>query len=471
MNAQVSIVNARIVLPEQGVHSGSLVIRDGTVAEIRSDDKVPKSERLIDARGRYVLPGFIDPHVHFGFFPPLGQRFRSESAYALSGGITMLIHYLRRKESYLEIMPKLLPYIRQHLYQDFGYHLTLFTREQITEMPQYVNDLGIRSFKLYLDRKGPLGKDSMMDLISEEETSVRGDVDIDTAHVLASFQQASRLEDVRMNIHAEEPEIVMAETKRVKESGLDGPIAWHAARPGYSEAIAIHMIAELSRQFNVPVYFLHIGSKEAVAALAEARSRCTDFAAETGPQFAAQTIESDAGNLTKVMPPVRTAEDQAKVWSAVGDELLTCLGSDHIAYTLKEKNPGNIWETKPAFGSTGLMLPVFLTEGVHRGRMTIRQLAQIGSYNTARVFKLYPRKGTLLPGSDGDFVIVDPERQWKVKAEKDLSYSNFNIFENRTMKGGADITAVRGRVLYEDGKLVSEPGHGEYINRFNARPQ
>jgi dihydropyrimidinase len=101
--------------------------------------------------------------------------------------------------------------------------------------------------------------------------------------------------------------------------------------------------------------------------------------------------------------------------------------------------------------------------------MTIRELAKVGSYNTARRFGMYPRKGTLLPGSDADLVLVDPDREWTVRAAEDLSYSDFSIFEGRRMRGAVDLTAVRGQVLYENGKLVGGPGRGLYLNRFNTQ--
>ena len=242
-------------------------------------------------------------------------------------------------------------------------------------------------------------------------------MDFSDGHLWDVFRMASTLPvKVRINIHSEDAEIVMTESARVRELGLEGLPAWSKARPGASEAIAIQTVAYLSRRFGVPVYFPHIGSREAIEALVDVKAKGTNYGAEVGPQYVALTTEIEAGTLAKVMPPVRTAEDVARVWWAIREGILTSFGSDHIAYTLEEKSPGSIWTTRPAFGGTGMILPIFLSEGVNGGHMTIRQVAEIGSLNTARLFNLYPRKGTLEPGADGDFVIVDLDREWTVKA-------------------------------------------------------
>jgi dihydropyrimidinase len=161
----------------------------------------------------------------------------------------------------------------------------------------------------------------------------------------------------------------------------------------------------------------------------------------------------------------------ARVWWGIGEGILTSFGSDHIAYTLAEKDPGSIWTTRPAFGGTGMILPIFLSEGVNSGRMTIRQLAELGSLNTARLFNLYPRKGTLQPGSDGDFVVIDLDDSWTVKASENLSRSDFSVYEGRTIHGKVAAVGVRGTVMYRDGNIVGEPGHGRYYRRFpEVRP-
>ncbi len=468
MPGDLDVTNARIVLPESGVVPGTLVVRDGRVAAIRQDQGATGEAEVLDVEGRHVLPGLIDPHVHSGLLPPLGDRLEAESAFALSGGITTIVRYFRRPESYLGTLPDQVAIGVERHYQDFAHHLALFNRGQVEEMGRYVREFGVTSFKLYMNLKGPFGKGVLMDLLvgnpDELETA---DVDFDDGHLWEVFQTAAALPvKVRLNVHSEDPEIVVSQSRVVRDAGLEGLPAWNAARPGASEAIAIQTVAYLSRRFGVPVYFPHIGSREAIEALVDVRAKGTNYGAEVCPQYVALTTDSDAGPLAKVMPPVRTSEDVPRVWWAISEGILTSFGSDHIAYTREEKQPGSIWTTRPAFGGTGMILPIFLSEGVNTGRMTIRQVAELGSLNTARLFNLYPRKGTLQPGADADFVVVDLEREWTVRAGDLLSHSDFSVYEGRTIRGAVTDVGVRGTVMYRDGKLVGERGHGRYLRRF-----
>jgi dihydropyrimidinase len=465
--SQLRVTNARIVLPEIGVVRGTLVARDGIVQEVRAEETSSATgPDVIDARGRFVLPGAIDCPVHFGLIPPLADRLRSESAFAASGGITTVLRYFRRPESYLETLPAQIELAERNAYQDFGHHLALFTPEHVAEMGEYVAALGVTSFKLYLNLKGALGRDFFMDLLADgRDEPTNFDVDCTDGFLYTVLAAAARLPTrVRISVHSEDADIVQAETQRVRASGLDGLAAWHAARPGASEAIAISMVSYLARRFRVPVYFPHIGSAEAVEALEDARAKGTDYVAETCPQYVGLTVDDAVGNLAKVMPPVRTTEDAAAVWEAVRTGTISTFGSDHIVRMRADKN-GTIWDAKAAFGGTGMIVPILLNDGLNAGRLTIRQVAQVASANAARAFGLYPTKGTLLPGSDADFMIVDPDAEWTVRASELPSASDFSIFEGRTLRGRVALTAVRGTVVYRDGEVVGPPNHGRYLSR------
>jgi dihydropyrimidinase len=380
--------------------------------------------------------------------------------------VTTLLQYFRRPEPYGKTLPQFLDAAGRNHLQDFAVHLTLFNRDQTAEAATYVEAFGVTSFKVYMMLKGRLGRAIIMDQLTEHGALETADIDFDDGHLFEVFRTSSLLSArVRVNVHAENAEIVMHEMDRVRASGLDGLAAWHAARPGTSEALAIQQVAHLSRRFRVPIYFPHIGSREGVEAVAEARAHGTDYGAETGPQYLALTIDDPVGSLAKITPPIRTADDRAEVWRALASGVLQTVGSDHIAYTNEEKQLGDVWTTRPAFGGVGLILPVLLTEGVHRGAISIRRLAQVTSQETARLFGLYPRKGTLLPGADADFVIVDPDAEWVVRADELPSSSEFSVFEGRTMRGRAVLTAVRGHVIYRDGAVVGRPGFGRYYRR------
>jgi dihydropyrimidinase len=463
--------HARIVLPEIGVVRGDLLVEAGRVSGIAQEGTgegpTTSATKIVEADGRYLLPGFIDPHVHSGLLPPLRERLEAESAFAASGGITTIIRYFRRPESYLSTLPNQIALGSEVHYQDFAHHLALFTDEQVSEMGACVQRLGVTSFKLYMNQRGEHGKRMLMDLTPEAPDEMdTWDVDIDEGFIFRAFERASRVSaGLRINVHAELPDVVSVEMRRIRDLGLEGLPAWHAARPDISEALAIGMIGRLSQHFGIPIYIPHVGSRQAVDALRVLKANGVDFGAETCPQYISLSIESEAGPLAKVMPPVRTPEDTDSVWAAIAEGLLTSLGSDHIAYTLEEKQPGSIWTTRPAFGGTGLILPVFFSEGVQRGRIPIRRLVELGSSKTAQLFGLYPIKGTLLPGSDADFVLLN-EENWTVRANGLLSASDFSVYEGLELGGRVGLTAVRGRIVYQDGEIDrSAAGHGVYYRR------
>jgi dihydroorotase-like cyclic amidohydrolase len=213
------------------------------------------------------------------------------------------------------------------------------------------------------------------------------------------------------------------------------------------------------------VYFPHIGSRLGIQALAAEAALGTDMVVETCPHYLVHNIESPAAELLKVMPPVRTVEDNAATWGAVESGLISTICTDHIPYNAEEKRLGDIWSTRPAFGSIGLMVPVTISAGVSTGRLTMLRAAELLSTNTAKAFGFYPRKGTLLPGSDADLMIIDPDARWTVHAKDFPSAQPFSVYEDMELTGRVDVTISRGEVIAEDGELQVAPGRGRFLRR------
>jgi dihydropyrimidinase len=370
-------------------------------------------------------------------------------------------------ESYLDCLPRYLEVASRSQVQDFAVHLTMFHPGQTLQMEACLREFGVTSFKVYMMLRGALGRGIVMDQLAEDAPLDTADVDFDNGHLYDVFRTASTLPArVRVNVHSEDADIVAFEIRRVQQLGWDGLTAWHAARPGHSEAIAIQTVGYLAQQFDVPAYFPHVGSRQAVAALEDLRARGVPFVAETCPHYLALTTESEVGTLAKITPPIRTEDDAERVWEAVQGETITTFGSDHIAYTDLEKQLGPVWTTRAAFGGTGLILPFLLSGGLAEGRLTITHVARLTSYESARAFGLYPRKGTLLPGADADFAVLDLEKEWIVRSGDLGSGSEFSVYEGMPIKGRVDLTAVRGSVVYRDGRSTGRPGHGRYFRRF-----
>lgn len=466
MGADLVVRNAKIVLPETEVTVSDMVVKDGRIASLGDPPDHTKDYETLDAGGRVLLPGLVDPHVHYGWGPDLEERTKAESAFGVSGGITTFMRYFRRPESYFELMEEQLDLVERLLYQDIAFHLTLFNQQQISEIHQYVEQFGVTSFKVYMNMEAEQGKGILMDLRPGATAEDPHDVDYSTAHLNEVFKtMAQATTPLLLSVHCEDGKMLQHGITRAQAMGMNGLEAWHVACPDLAEAISITQAALFSRTHGVRVYFPHIGSRAAIQALRDARACGTDFIAETCPHFLAQTIDSPAGVLAKIKPPIRTQNDQEAVWLALKEGLIETIGSDHVPFTLAEKNPGDIWATRTAFGGTGLILPLLLSEGVARDRISLQKLAQITSCNAAKAFGLYPRKGTLMPGADADFVIIDEDKKWEIRWEDLLTASDFCVYEGMEVTGAVESVYVRGVKAYEDGKLVGKPGHGQYLTR------
>lgn len=176
----------------------------------------------------------------------------------------------------------------------------------------------------------------------------------------------------------------------------------------------------------------------------------------------ALNTESACGELGKVNPPLREAHNNDKLWKALADGTLDTVGSDNCANVRADKE-GTIWDAACGFHGTGTMLPVLLSEGYHKGKISLERIAEVTSYNVARIFNM-PEKGTLMPGADADLVIVDLEKEKVVNAADLKSYSDFSVFEGWNLKGWPVLTMLRGNVVAKDGDIVGEPG-GHYLKR------
>jgi dihydroorotase-like cyclic amidohydrolase len=454
---QLVITDARIVVPEAGVLTGHVVVDDGKVVSLlASGDTPPEAHRSIDAAGRYVLPGAIDAHCHYGLLPPMRERMAPETAFAAVGGVTTLVRYYRRTDSYLETFPAHIEQNPAYHYQDFSAHLALFNQDQVAEIPRYVSELGITSFKLYMNLKANLAKAFLVDPLVDDEVAQTEDLDYDDGLLFGIMQELSKSPvRTRLSVHVEEADLVSYQLPRVKESGLGGLLAWHYARPAEAEALGVQKVAYLSRQLGVPVYFPHIGSRLGLDALAVEAARGTDMVIETCPHYLVHNVSSPAAELLKVMPPVRTDDDNRATWGAIESGLISTICTDHIPYNAEEKN----------FGSIGLMVPVLISAGVNGGHISIQRAAELLSTNTAKAFGFYPQKGTLLPGSDADLVIIDPDATWTVHAGDFPSVQPFSVYEGMELTGRVDVTISRGEVIASDGQVQVEPGRGRFLRR------
>ncbi len=457
------ITNASAVIPKVGVVETSIMIEGGRIKALTNSAGSVSASRKIDARGKYVLPGAIDPHVHYGVYTPIDEAARTESKSAAVGGVTTMIRMLRLYDSYRNVEKQLEASKGSH-YIDYSIHASILRPDQVRDVP-YLKELGINSLKIYMNLGADLNR-IYMDLEPGTRGVREGEVDMTDELLSAIVKEGSNVHSTVL-VHAENPATCSDHMRSGKERGMAGLKAWSDCRPPSSEAQSIAKVSELGRKFGANLYFVHIGSSAALdAILAQREKGRSNYYIETCPHYLTHTV--DFGSLTgKVVPPIRSKSDLQSMWSALRNGLVDTIGTDHVANRLDIKmGRGDVWSALAGFPGIATMLPVLLSHGVNQDRISIERVAEVTSYNTARIFGMYPKKGTIKPGSDADLTIVDLDLEQKVTPELLQSYADYTIYDGHLLKGWPVMTIVRGRVVMEGGQVDGKAlGHGEFVPR------
>jgi dihydropyrimidinase len=461
------IMNACVVVPRVGIMDDTnIMIEDGKIKSLANSASNISASRKIDAHGKCVLPGAIDPHVHYGVYTPINEAARTESRSAAVGGVTTMIRMLRLFDGYSNsnIIKQLRASEGNH-YIDYSIHASILQPNQVSDIP-YLKELGINSVKIYMNLGADLNS-IHMDLEPHTNGLRDGLVNM-TDELMSSIVKECADVHSTILVHAEDPVVCSEQMRKAKEKGMTHLDAWSYCRPPYSEAQSIAKISYLGRKSgSANLYFVHIGSTDAIdAILAQREKGQSNYYIETCPHYLTHTTEF--GNLIgKVTPPIRSKSDVQSMWSALKNGIIDTIGTDHVANRLEMKiGKGDIWSALSGFPGIATMLPVLLSKGVNENRISIERVAEVTSYNTAKIFGMHPKKGTIQPGSDADLTIVDLDLEKTVTAELLQSYSDYTIYDGWKLRGWPVMTIVRGSIIMEDGQVTNEAlGHGEFVPR------
>jgi dihydropyrimidinase len=462
-SCDVLITNASAVIPKMGIVDTNIMIEGGRIKALTNSAGNVSASKKIDARGKYVLPGAIDPHVHYGVYTPIDEAARTESRSASVGGVTTMIRMLRLHESYRNVAKQLQASRGSH-YIDYSIHASILRPEQVKDVP-YLKELGINSLKIYMNLGADLNH-IYMDLEPGSHGVKDGEVEMTDELLSAILKEGSKAHSTVL-VHAENPTICSEHIKRGKEKKMAGLKAWSDCRPPSSEAESVAKVSDLGRKFGAHLYFVHIGSTAALDAIQAQREKGrSNYYIETCPHYLTHTTDFD--NLKgKVVPPIRSKSDLQSMWSALRNGVVDTIGTDHVANRLDMKmGKGDLWSALAGFPGIATMLPVLLSHGVNQDRISVERVAEVTAYNTARIFGMYPKKGTIQTGSDADLTIIDLDLEKKVTPELLKGYSDYTIYDGWKMKGWPVMTIVRGKVVMEDGQVdTSALGHGEFVPR------
>jgi dihydropyrimidinase len=442
--------NGTLVIPGVGSVAADVGIRDGTIAAVGGE--LGGSAEVLDAADKVVLPGIFDPHVHIGNELAFEQEAASETRAAILGGVTTIGIMLRSlDDSYFLHLPAFRRAMDELSYVDSIFHLQIFTEQQIDEMPAYTREYGVRSFKFYMSGIPGIVK------------SVSDDV------LLAGFRQAAAIgADVVACVHCETGALIERARRELPARKPIGMLAdWEDAHPAFAEALAIRTAARLAEVSGVHLYVVHVSSRDGLEAVRAARREGGRITAETITPFLGLSSDDPNGFLAKMVPPVRTPEHRAALWDGIRDGTLDTVGTDNTSRRRASKNPaGGLHGSRPGHASLGTHLPGLLHHGRLHG-IALERLVEVATRAPASAYGIYPRKGTIAPGSDADLVVVDPALEKVVRAEDLRGMSDFSPFEGKALRGWPVATIKAGKVVARNGEIVGAPT-GRYFPRAAA---
>ena len=465
-----------LVIPGGGVVRADLGVKNEKIAVIAEELSTESAERVLDASGRHVFPGAVDTHAHVGIYRTLEEDAASESAACAAGGVTTIASYFRTGKNYLnktgafrEIFPELMSRSEASYLVDFAYHIACMSSEQIGEVEWLAKEGGVSTFKYYMFYKS-------LDLSGAEPSSgylmLSKDV-LDFGFLYRFMKEVARVNQtmegapLSMSIHCENPEVIVATVEEAKQNPTGNTMKDYSnGRPPWQEALAIKEVAFLADRTSCPVNLLHLSSREAVEAAVGVTAEYPNipFLLEATLHHLAMSNDNDYGRLGKVNPPVRDQSHVDFLWDSILKGQIDTVVSDHACHP-SELRKGDLWTVMPGFGGTSLMFPVLINEGYHRRGLSLSRVAEVSSYNPSVRHRLFPKKGTLAVGADADLVVIDINAEKEVTTEALHSAQDYTPFEGMKLKGWPETTVVRGRVVFEGGKVVGEPGWGRYQSR------
>ncbi|HEX8977566.1 MAG TPA: amidohydrolase family protein [Solirubrobacteraceae bacterium] len=443
----------RVLLPgAEDLSDVDVLVRDGAIAGLCAPGAAADAAEDVSVRGLAVLPGIIDAHVHLGqdiTVPRTPEDARRETEAAAAGGVCTLIAYLMSAAPYHDVFDGAVAVMEAHGVIDYGFHFCVVTREQLAALPAYVSDLGVSSFKFFMNFRGDEGR----------YLGLPGNDDGFLLDLMRAAAEAGGMVDP----HGENIEIVWDLRARPIPDGLSALATWNHTRPDFVESEAQQRAAFLASVAGASMYAVHVTNAQTLDVLTRQRERYPNVFLETCPHYLTHDIDSELGAVAKVNPPLRTAADREALWQAIGDGRINVIGSDHVPRHRSAKE-GDIWKASAGFPGLETLLPVLLSEGYHRREIPLTRLIETVTRAPARVFGLWPRKGAIAIGADADFAIVDLNGRQTVRAAEQHSAAEYTIYEGWELTGAVEHTVLRGRFVVRDREVVAHGG-----GRFQPR--
>jgi dihydropyrimidinase len=451
-----TLIKNGTVVTAVDLYKGDVLVEDEKISLIGAALDVP-ADKTIDAAGKYVLPGGIDVHTHLDM--PFGgatsaDDFESGTTAAAFGGTTSIVDFAiqYRGQTLHHAWEAWMQKAEGKAVIDYGFHMIItdLNDEVEDEMDALVRQ-GVSSFKLFMAYPGVFM--------------------LDDASIFKALLRTGK-NGGTICMHAENGGVIDVLVQRALAEGKTAPRYHALTRPARAEAEATHRAIALAEIADVPIYIVHLSAAEALEMVTEARDRGLPAFAETCPQYLFLSYDNYeepdfAGSKYVMSPPLRDRAKQAELWRGLAFNDLQCISTDHCPFCMKEKRLGENDFSKIPNGAPGIETRMSLVYdgGVRAGRISLNRFVELTSTSPAKIFGMFPKKGTIAPGSDADLVVFDPNRTITLAAKTLHMKVDYNPYEGRQVTGAADTVLSRGRVVIENGKFTGRAGSGSFVKR------
>ncbi len=451
MQADTVIRNVTVVTHDRSF-TGGVAIRDGKISALAErPDELPPAKEAVDGGGLHLIPGLVDAHMHL-HYPANGldENIRSETASSAAGGVTTLIHLLLAPDGLVRRAHEFVDAYERHALVDLNMTAAMFSPEDVAAIPELV-DFGMPAVKFLIPYRGT--------------EALEGMPGIDDGIIYLGMRKIAEMAAagyrVFARVHTENVEIFEARKREyMKRTTQD--FQWGDVRDKICEIDSLAHCIHLSAQLQCPLYVVHMTVGEGPGMVAKARGEGVDVIAETCPQYLVLTKNEPYGRiLGKVNPPLRDRWDNQQLWDGLANGSVSVVGSDHAP--CKKVHKKEFWSAHVGMAAVETMLPVMLSEGVAKGRLSLQKVVEVCCYNPARIYGLAPRKGMIAVGSDADLVLVDLAKTVTVDHASLHTSADYCVYDGWKMTGWPVATWLRGTQIVRDGAITAEPGLGRWL--------
>ncbi|QLC35379.1 amidohydrolase family protein (plasmid) [Halarchaeum sp. CBA1220] len=448
-----TIVRGGTVVTADGTYDADVAIDGETIHAVGEADAFPDAEEVVDASGKLVMPGVVDPHVHV-HDPFSADTYESASRAAALGGTTTMIGFA---------------------FQRWGGDMGVIDGDDtLLEAIAAARERGedaLIDFSLHgaITEEDPAVLDALADVVADGVTSIKMfstyDHGLSNGFMHRALEELADLDAVAA-LHTEDDSVCTMLTERFEAEGRGDPTDYPQSRPDYAEAMAAEDAVRMAQEAGAKYYGVHTSCRKSAEVLDAFRDDGSLVRTETCTHYTTldDSVYADIGNQAMIAPPIRKPDDIEAMFEHLADGSIDIVSTDHCGYTSESKNVENWWDS--TFGANALQtsLPVFHDEAVNERGFSYPFLVRAMCTRPAETFGM-PEKGTLDPGTDADVVVFDPDATDTITAADNESIADFTIYEGRDVTGRVERTYVRGELVAADGDVVGDAGHGEFIER------